>query len=87
MSVSGTQLHGFRNGWAKEFGTFGAGHYFRRVGLTDEVVSTCGLRASVRSMWGIGTFPPCRKCRRKHQPPSDVRTCLDGTPLEHLDGR
>jgi hypothetical protein len=87
MSVSGRQLHAFRNGWACVFGTFGLAHYFRRVGVTDEVIASCGLRAPVRAMWGVGTFPTCRKCRKKHGPPTDRRTCVDGTPLEWMASR
>jgi hypothetical protein len=75
--MSGLQLHGFRQGWAIVIGNFGTGHYFRRIGLTDEVVSACGLHAAVRSMWGIGTWTPCRKCRRKHGVPTDVRTLIE----------
>lgn len=77
MSMSGVQLHKFRSGWAVVIGNFGSGHHFRRIGMTDEVISSCGLYAPVASMWGIGTWPPCRKCRRKHGPPSDVRTFVD----------
>lgn len=84
VSVSGTQLHKFTKGWAVVIGTFGLGHHFRRIGMTDEVISSCGLRYPVRSLFGIGTFPPCRKCRKKHSAPTDVRTCVDGTELEGI---
>lgn len=87
MSVSGLQLHSFRAGWALIQGTFGLAHHFRRIGMTDECVSACGLRAPVRVMWGVGTFPVCRKCRKKRAPPADRRTCVDGTPLEWMAER
>lgn len=77
MSISGSRLHKFREGWAVVIGNFGAGHYFRRTGMTDEALSTCGLRAPLRQLFGIGTWQPCRKCRRKHGAPTDVRTCVD----------
>lgn len=78
MIISGSRLIKFRQGWAIEHGSFGVGHYFRRIGATDETLASCGLRGTVRGMFGIGTFPACRKCRRKHPAPTDVRTCVDG---------
>lgn len=77
MKMSAMQLRGFTKGWAIVIGNFGAGHYFRRIGMTDEVISSCGIRSTVPAMYGIGTWTPCRKCRRKHGAPTDVRTCLD----------
>jgi len=77
MSVSGSRLTKFRHGWAVIIGNFGMGHHFRRVGMTDEAISTCGLRAELRELFGIGTYPACRKCRRKNPAPSNVRTCMD----------
>lgn len=77
MSMSGTQLSKFRSGWAIVIGNFGAGHYFTRIGLSDEAFSACGLKAPVRKLYGIGTWSPCRKCRRKHGSPPDVRRFVD----------
>lgn len=77
MSMSGMQLKGFTKGWATAIYSFGPGHYFRRIGMTDEVISSCGVRSAVRAMYGIGTWATCKKCRRKHGAPTDVRTCID----------
>ena len=77
MSMSGSQLKGFTEGWAVVIGSFGAGHYFKRKGITNRVVSSCGVHAEVRHLYGIGTWTPCRHCVRKHGTPLDVRTCLD----------
>jgi hypothetical protein len=78
MIISGSRLKVFRHGWAIIIGNFGVGHYFRRIGMTDEAIAACGLRAPVRMLFGIGTYPSCTKCRRKNSAPTDVRTCVDG---------
>lgn len=77
MAVSGSQLRSFRAGWAVVIGAFGAGHHFRRIGVGDEAVAACGLRAPVVLLHGIGTFETCRRCRKKHGAPPDRRTCLE----------
>lgn len=77
MKMSGLQLRAFTKGWAIVIGAFGDGHFFRRVGMTDEVVSACGLRRPLRCLYGVGTWGLCKKCRRKHGPPTDVRIAPD----------
>lgn len=77
MAFGGVRYEDFEKGWALVIGSFGSGHYFRRVGETDTVIATCGLRSVVPAMWHIGTFPPCKRCLKKHGPPTDTRTFVD----------
>jgi hypothetical protein len=73
----GSKPRAFKKGWAIPFGSFSVGHFYERIGVTDVVVASCGHRAYVAQLFGIGTFPACKKCQRKHGAPNDVRTCVD----------
>ena len=77
MPASGGQLTSFRNGWAKVAFGGSRGHHFRRVGASDYAVAACGLEAAVAALYGIGTYPPCRICRKKRGAATDVRTFID----------
>lgn len=80
MALSGERLEHFQDGWALVGGTFGSGHYFRRVGKEDLVLSACGQWSRLGVLWGVGTFPACTHCAKKHGLPVDTRTFID---LEH----
>lgn len=77
MAYSGVQLEDFKDGWALVGGTFGCGHYFRRVGTEDLVLSSCGQWSRVGVLFGIGTFPACKRCEKKHGAPPDTRTFVE----------
>lgn len=74
MALSGGRLEDFTEGWALVGGTFGCGHYFRRVGTEDLVLSSCGQWSRLPVLWGVGTFPACKRCEKKHGSPPDRRT-------------
>jgi hypothetical protein len=84
MPASGSQLAGFRQGWAKAIFGGQRGHFFRRVGAGDVAISACGQEVYVSQLYGIGTFTACRNCRKKHGPPPDVRTFIDTMPPAQL---
>jgi hypothetical protein len=86
MPASGSQLAAFRSGWAFPIFAGSKGHHFRRVGLSELATSACGLVYPVANLYGIGTFPPCRICRRKAGTPPDVRTFIDTMPPAQLAG-
>lgn len=77
MAFSGDRLKDFKEGWALVGGTFGCGHYFRRVGTEDLVLSSCGQWSRLPVLWGVGSFPLCKRCGKKHAPPADTRTFVD----------
>lgn len=58
-------------------GTFGCGHYFRHVGQDDLVLSSCGQWSRLGVLWGVGTFPACKRCAKKHGSPPDTRTFVE----------
>lgn len=55
-------------------------------GRIDYYVSACGLSAVInrkrRPMFGPGSFPPCKRCLRKHPGPTkfEARLAIDDLP-------
>lgn len=77
MALSGERLADFKEGQPLVGGSFGCGHYFRRVGTEDLVLSSCGQWSQLGVLWGIGTFPACKRCEKKHGAAADRRTFVD----------
>jgi len=67
--LSGGQIENFRKGWAKPIFGGDKVHYFNRSGF-DGAIAMCGYVSSVRSLYGGGNYPRCRRCEsaRKGRP-------------------
>ena len=64
VKCSGGQFENFRRGWAKHImSNSRRAHYFTRDSFGD-ARSFCGLRASVRWLYGPGNWDRCAKCGR-----------------------
>lgn len=86
MALSGVRIDGFVAGCGLLCGRFGCGHYFTYSGTGELVTSSCGLRAPRCALWGVGSFPLCKRCLRKHAPPADTRTFIEAAREARSDG-
>jgi hypothetical protein len=62
--LSGGQIEGFHEGWAHNImGSGSISHYYKRNRF-DAAVSLCGTESALRSIYGAGNYPRCKKCQR-----------------------